>query len=327
MSKLKVMECFGGIGACTAALKRLGIDFEVVDYVEIDQHPVASYNAINGTNYEPQDISKWDKDLQVDLIMHGSPCTNISICGKQAGADKGSGTSSSLMYETLRIVEKLKPKYVVWENVKNLLSVKHKHNFEAYLDTMKSFGYTNYYKVLNAKDFGVPQKRERVFTISILGDSQFEFPNPQKLDIRLKDILEENVDEKYYLPKEKIERIAHWNGFQKPFRAVQGMNSICPTLTARGAGEEHNGMITLCRDLIDTTNLQDQCLQANSGNFNYTIRKLTPREAWRLMGFSDSDFDIAAQVSSQASLYKQAGNSIVVNVLVAIFKNLLNIEK
>lgn len=122
--RIRLLELFGGIGACTQALKRLGIDVEIVDYVEIDKYACASYNAINGTNFEPQDILKWDKDIEVDLIMHGSPCQDFSIAGKQMGGDKGSETRSSLMYETIRIVEKLKPKYVVWENVKNLLSKK-----------------------------------------------------------------------------------------------------------------------------------------------------------------------------------------------------------
>ena len=164
MSKLKLLELFGGIGACSNAFERIGINYEIVDYVEIDKYAVKSFNAIHGTSFEPQDICEWDKDIEVDLIMHGSPCQDFSLAGKQAGGDKDSGTRSSLMYETIRIVEELKPKYVVWENVKNLLSKKHKHNFDAYLETMESLGYVNCYQVLNAKDYGIPQNRERVFT-------------------------------------------------------------------------------------------------------------------------------------------------------------------
>ena len=164
---IKLLELFGGIGACTKALKRLGIDVNIVDYVEIDKYSVKSYNAINGTNFEPQDIREWDKDIEVDLIMHGSPCQDFSLAGKQAGGDKDSGTRSSLMYETIRIIEKLKPKYVVWENVKNLLSKKHIHNFNNYLKALEDLGYQNYYQVLNAKDYGIPQNRERVFVVSI----------------------------------------------------------------------------------------------------------------------------------------------------------------
>ena len=145
---INVLELFGGIGACTKALKRSGIDFDIADYVEIDKYAVKSYNAINGTNFTPQDIRKWDKDINVDLIMHGSPCQDFSLAGKQRGADEGSGTRSSLMYETIRIVEKLKPKYVIWENVKNLLSVKHRHTFDAYLEIMENLGYENVAKLV-----------------------------------------------------------------------------------------------------------------------------------------------------------------------------------
>lgn len=207
--KLKVLELFGGIGACSKALERLGIDYEIADYVEIDKYAVKSFNAIHNTNFEPQDICEWDKDIEVDLIMHGSPCQDFSLAGKQAGGDKDSGTRSSLMYETIRIVEKLKPKYVIWENVKNLLSKKHRHNFDAYLETMEQLGYTSYYQVLNAKDYGIPQNRERVFTISIRKDIDklYAFPPKQELKLKLKDILEDNVDEKYYLSDVQIKRI------------------------------------------------------------------------------------------------------------------------
>lgn len=206
----KIMECFGGIGACSTALKNLGIDYEIVEYIEIDKYAVDSFNAINGTNFEPQDICEWDKDIEVDLIMHGSPCQDFSIAGSQAGGDKGSGTRSSLMYETIRIVEKIKPKYVIWENVKNLLSNKHIHNFNAYLEKMEELGYYSTYQVLNAKDYGLPQNRERVFTVSIRKDiakGSFLFPEKQKLNIKLKDLLENEVDEKYYLSEDITNRM------------------------------------------------------------------------------------------------------------------------
>lgn len=201
---IKVLELFAGIGACSKALERLGIEHEIVDAVEIDKYAIKSFNAVHGTNFEPQDITKWDKDIECDLIMHGSPCQDFSVAGKGAGGDKGSGTRSSLMYETLRIVEKLKPKYVIWENVKNLLSQKHRHNFDAYIKAMESLGYHSKYAVLNAKDYGVPQNRERVFTVSILGGGDFEFPPKQELSKKLKDVLEDSVDEKYYLSDEQV---------------------------------------------------------------------------------------------------------------------------
>lgn len=211
MSKLKVLELFGGIGAPRKALERLGIGHEVVDYVEIDKYAVKSYNAIYNENFEPQDICEWDKDIEVDLIFHGSPCQDFSIAGKQVGGDKDSGTRSSLMYETIRIVEKLKPKYVIWENVKNVISKKHRHNFDMYLEKLESLGYTNQYQVLNAKDYRIPQNRERVFVISIRKDieREFEFPPKQKLELKLKDMLEDEVDEKYYLSEDIVKKITN----------------------------------------------------------------------------------------------------------------------
>lgn len=206
---LRVLELFAGIGACSKALERLGIEHEIVDAVEIDKYAVQSFNAVHGTNFEPQDITKWDKDIECDLIMHGSPCQDFSVAGLGKGGDKGSGTRSSLMYETLRIVEKLKPKYVIWENVKNLISKKHRHNFDSYLQAMGDLGYHSNYKVLNAKDYGIPQNRERVFTVSVRKDLEaefmaFEFPEPIELTTRLKDLLEDEVDGKYYLSDEQV---------------------------------------------------------------------------------------------------------------------------
>ena len=231
---LKVLELFAGIGACSKALTNLGIEHEIVDAVEIDKYAIKSFNAVHGTNFEPQDITKWDKDIECDLIMHGSPCQDFSVAGLGKGGDKGSGTRSSLMYETLRIVEKLKPKYVIWENVKNLLSKKHRHNFDAYLEAMEKLGYKSKYQVLNAKDYGIPQNRERVFTVSILGENNFVFPEPIKLEKRLKDILDDVVEEKYYLTDEQTERLRATT-FGQGKEGVRVLNSggVSGTLCAR----------------------------------------------------------------------------------------------
>lgn len=203
---VKVLELFGGIGACTQAFKRVGIPFEVVDYVEIDKYACKSYNAMNGTDFKPQDICEWDKDIKVDFIMHGSPCQDFSVAGKGLGGDEGSGTRSSLMYETIRIVEKLKPKYVLWENVKNVTGKKHRHNFDKYLVSLQQLGYNNYWQIMNAKDYGIPQNRERVFVLSIRRDidNGYEFPEPFPLKLRLKDMLDDEVDEKFYLSNKGV---------------------------------------------------------------------------------------------------------------------------
>lgn len=388
--KLKVLELFGGIGACSKALERLGIDYEIADYVEIDKYAVKSFNAIHNTNFEPQDITQWDKDIEVDLIMHESPCQDFSLAGKQAGGDEGSGTRSSLMYETIRIVKKLKPKYVIWENVKNLLSKKHRHNFDAYLETMEQLGYVNYYQVLNAKDYGIPQNRERVFTVSILKESivyddynsnirkdqdtigtlttncgsstirngwkiiehkqHFEFPSKQELKLKLKDMLEDEVDEKYFLSDKMIKYISATGtaNFKNPDSKIN-LDVARPLTTDQNkrAGTTNY----LSDELPDNFNLKNAYLRnfgskgklqekdyidtltasmgTGGGNVpltkeNLRIRKLTPKECWRLMGFDDEDFEKASQVNSNTQLYKQAGNSIVVNVLEAILNNLLN---
>ena len=348
---LKILELFGGIGACSKALERLGIEYEIADYVEIDKYAVKSFNAMHDTNFEPQDICKWDKDIEVDLIMHGSPCQDFSLAGKQAGGDEGSGTRSSLMYETIRIVEKLKPKYVIWENVKNLLSKKHRHNFDAYLETMEQLGYTNYYQVLNAKDYGIPQNRERVFTISIRKDINkvFTFPQKQELKLKLKDMLEDEVDEKYYLSNSQIEYLEYgkYNASKVSNKIKQTDTGICPTLdtmqggnrqpfirvknaTKKGYLEAYEGdgvytnvstkRGTVQKEMIQTlTTFQDKGVVMN----DLRIRKLTPKECWLLMGFDDEDFEKTSQVNSNTQLYKQAGNSIVVNVLEAILKELI----
>lgn len=405
--KLKVLELFGGIGACSKALERLGIDYQVVDYVEIDKYAVKSFNAMHNTNFEPQDVCTWDKDIEVDLIMHGSPCQDFSLAGKQAGGDKDSGTRSSLMYETIRIVDKLKPKYVIWENVKNLLSKKHRHNFDAYLETMEQLGYTNYYQVLNAKDYSIPQNRERVFTISILGNEKytfpeglecdnkiqvvgnympsghdasrivdedglaptvkenhgtvtavlqkFEFPRKQELKLKLKDMLEDEVDKKYYLSDKMIKYISATGtaNFRNPDCKIN-LDIARPITTDpnKRAGTT-NYLSDELPSNYDLRVIKDGGLYENrqagsvynknglcptitteaSQNWNILlndcprIRKLTPKECWRLMGFDDKDFEAAEKVNSNTQLYKQAGNSIVVNVLEAILRNLLKGEK
>lgn len=241
---VKIIELFAGIGACSTALKRLGIDLEIVDAVEIDKYAIKSFNAIHGTNFEVQDICEWDKDLKdIDIITHGSPCQDFSAAGKQAGGDIGSGTRSSLMYETIRIVGKIRPKYVLWENVKNLLSKKHRHNFDAYIETMNILGYNSYYEVLDAKDYGTPQHRERVFTVSIrknIDKGNFKFPEKEELKLKLKDILEDSVGEKYYLSDKFIKGLIKHNenhkkkgtGFIWKPRDLEGVAS---TLRANGA--------------------------------------------------------------------------------------------
>lgn len=369
---LKVLELFAGIGACSKALTRLGIGHTIVDAVEIDKYAIQSFNAIHGTSFEPQDITKWDKDIEVDLIMHGSPCQDFSLAGKQAGGDKGSGTRSSLMYETLRIVEKLRPKYVIWENVRNLLSKKHVHNFGAYLTRMRELGYVSSFKVLNAKDYGIPQNRERVFTVSIYLPEHanssndlhslgvFDFPEPFQLDRRLGDLLEKNVDEKYYLTDKQVASFKADSDRQRAlgrgfcFKPRELSDYATCISTRAGQRKTDNFVkegvairtanklgydIATDGDGIDLAYPQSSTRRGRVGHGvaktlstsdsmgtlqGESIRKLTPLECWRLMGFDDADFEKAAKINSNTQLYKQAGNSIVVDVLYYIFKELLD---
>ena len=338
--KLKVLELFAGIGACSQALTNLNIPHEIVDAVEIDEYAVRSFNAIHHTNFEPQDITKWDKQVQCDLIMHGSPCQDFSVCGKGLGGDKGSNTRSSLMYETVRIVGKLRPKYVIWENVKNLLSKAHKHNFDAYLSAMEALGYTNYYKVLNAKDFGVPQNRERVFTISIRDDIKqtFEFPEPVPLERSLMDILDDEVEERFYLSDKQLDGVEFKNpdvafcidaNYHKGTNVKQYLEKHRRQIIRVGGIYDRNGATHQAGSVYDPRGIVGTLSTMQGGNQEPIVkldrvRRLTPLECWRLMGFPDDAFSRAKATGvSNTQLYKQAGNSIVVAVLQAILEKLL----
>ena len=470
---LKYLSLFSGIGSPEQALKNLGVEFELFGFSEIDKYAIKSYCAVHEVdeNLNLGDITKIDIEslpLDIDLITHGSPCQDFSVAGKGKGGDLGSGTRSSLMWNTVAIVEHCQPKFVIWENVKNVLSKKHRHNFDKYLEEMDRIGYNSFYQVLNAKDYGVPQNRERIFVISIRKDLNKDFEFPKGLDngIRLKDILESEVDEKYYLSLEKTRGLieeykgkevelpcigasrgrnpenrsdrtvgvptrqfleVNIKGISNTLTSVtkdnlvveskvqsivnlnpsgRGMsgeiydaNYLSPTLTTnKGEGSkilvESNelkfiggigdkdivgdekglsrnfpqgnrvydaegiacsqtangggiggktglymvGLLNMkgseqvrrvydpegicpCLDTMQGGNRQPKVIESE-----YRIRKLTPKECWRLMGFKDEQFLKAEQVCSNSQLYKQAGNSIVVNVMEEIFKNLMGAE-
>ena len=322
---MKVLSLFSGIGAFEKALDRLNIDYELVAFSEIDKYATKSYCAIHGVDESMNlgDITKVDENSlpkDIDLITYGFPCQDISLAGKQKGMfnDDGTQTRSGLFFEALRIIEATKPKIAIAENVKNLTGKKFKEQFELVLKSLEEAGYSNYWKVLNAKDYGIPQNRERVFIISIRKDIDkgFEFPEPFPLKLRLKDMLDDEVDEKFYLSNKGV------NGLLNAFTAV-----------AREVSEI---------ELIDDTNLgfnptpkiyTDYAPTLRAGRYglkvkecdemnNLKIRKLTPKECYRLMGFDDEDFYKAEAVNSNAQLYKQAGNSIVVDVIEKIYEKL-----
>ena len=371
MEKLKHFSLFSGIESFKKALTNLGIENDLVGYSEIDKYASVALPVIHGVSEELNygDIAKIDeKDVpDCDLITYGFPCQDISIAGLGKGIVEGK-TRSGLLYDALRIIKYKKPKYAISENVKNLVGKRFKDDFNSLLEELDSYGYNNYWKVLNAKDYGIPQNRERVFIVSIRKDidtGDFKFPEPFDSGLRLKDLLEDEVEEKYYMSDLEIIRTSNWKAYQRPFKRVLGDNSISPTLTARGAGENHSGMIIYSENNKDTVDCDDdikvQVKEAtrlgaissvgdsvsNSNDayatrasqlnnileHDYKIRKLTPLECWRLMGFTDKDYWKTRQIledrfydgkgRSDRQMYKMAGNSIVVDVLEGIFRMLL----
>lgn len=212
---IKLLSLFSGIGAFESALERCGRPYEVVNYCEIDPHASRSYSQIHGVPEAKnlRDVCAIDtaKISGVNLITYGFPCQDISVSGKQHGFEhNGERTRSGLFYEALRIIRDLQPEYAIAENVKALVSKKFTAEFEAVLEGLEAAGYNNYWQVLNAKDYGIPQNRERVFIISIRKDCDaglFSFPAPQELKLRIKDLLEPEVDEKFYINTDRAKKL------------------------------------------------------------------------------------------------------------------------
>ncbi|QNI20399.1 cytosine-specific methyltransferase [Bacillus phage 1_ICo-2020] len=342
MSKIKMFECFAGIGTTSMAMKRLGVNYEVVGIAEIDKFAIQSYMAIHGETKNYGDISKIDPTElpDMDLFTYSFPCQDLSISGKQRGM--GEGTRSGLLYECEKVITTKRPKYLLLENVKNLVGKKFKPDFDKWLEWLESQGYSNYWKVLNAKDYGVPQNRERVFVVSILGEGAYEFPESFPLEVKLKDILEDEVNEKYYLHQEYTPQpYSSDSDLQMAGKlAIKGLDCIkrvyspegvSPALTTMQGGQRHPKIIAM-RGSYNSEGKAEQQLEPRKDNLvaeppEYRIRRLTPLECWRLMGIDDEDFYKAKSSGiSDSQLYKQAGNAIVVDVLVGIFGNLFGQE-
>lgn len=307
---IKILELFGGIGAPRKALINLGVDHKAIDYVEIDEKAVRAYNALYDNRYKATSVVGYD--LKPDILVHGSPCQDFSRAGIRLGGSDEDKTRSSLMWETLRIIEHMgewKPRYVVWENVKGVLDKDMIHSFNKYLVRMKELGYTNTFDVLNAMDFGIPQKRERVFVVSILGRKVFDFSKLEKKPMR-------NISE--YLEKKgsDLYRIKTPSMLSKIGKNDSGSFA---------------GRLTKIEDYTWTiTTKQNRC--PNSGIIDIgegEYRMLTEKECWRLMGFDDEDYEAVLKAHptrkgcTNGILYRLAGNSIVVNVLEAIFEVLI----
>lgn len=207
---LRVFTTFSGYDSQCLALRNIGIPFDLIGWSEIDKYAIQGHDALfpeyKDRNYG--DICKidWEKVPDFDFLTYSSPCQDFSNAGLQRGGEEGSGTRSSLLWEVKRAIMAKHPTYLMMENVKALVSNKFLPTFRLWLDWLTGQGYTNFCQVLNAKDYGIPQNRERIFVVSILGDAWYTFPQPMELKLRLKDMLEDKVDEKYYLPQEKVDQ-------------------------------------------------------------------------------------------------------------------------
>ena len=218
---IRLIELFAGYGSQAMALKRIGAKFEHYRVVEFDKYAIASYNAVHGTDFPTMDITKvhaedlniCDTETFTYLLTYSFPCTDLSVAGKQAGMSKGSGTRSGLLWEVERILTEIRdsngelPQILFMENVPQVHGKKNINDFEKWLEFLESLGYTNYWQDLNAKNYGVAQNRNRCFMFSFLGNYSYSFPRPIPLKKKLKDYLEDNVDEKYYINNEKADKL------------------------------------------------------------------------------------------------------------------------
>ncbi len=336
---LKVLSLFSGIGAFEVALDELEIDWKLDHYCEIDKYACQSYNCIHGTTDEDnlKDVTNIDysKIGDIDLVTYGFPCQDISLAGNQKGFfdEEGNLTRSGLFFNAADVIRHTNPKFAIFENVKNLTGKKFKAEFETVLSTLDELGYNTYWKILNAKDYGIPQNRERVFGISIRKDIDkgYTFPQGFELTLRLKDMLEKEVDERYFMTQEHLKRMDNWKSFQNPLDNVLGKEDISPTITTRIAISDGGGINAstklYCEELENKDNLRGGLYK------NKKIRYYMALECWKLMGFGKEAYVKAREGLSSFNLtdnqligclYKQAGNSIVVDVLKAIFEELHN---
>lgn len=445
---IRLIELFAGIGSQAKALQRIGANFEHHKVVEFDKYAIKSYNAVHGTNFETSDVTQiHSTDLEISdtnkftyLLTYSFPCQSLSVAGKGEGMKKGTGTRSGLLWEVERILHECDelPQVLLMENVPQVHGKKNIDDFNKWIESLENLGYSNYWQDLNAKDFGIPQNRKRCFMVSILGNHKYTFPTGFELKLRLKDMLEDEVDEKYFIDEKYLKnlikninvdeliedkklvpvRIGNIYGEQfgtgyagnvwdkeaisPTLMTMQGGNRqpfitepiICRSVgrnpenpSSRKAGEPTEQRLEInksgCSNTLTTVQKDNYVLEpcaldgsksiekvinkpklvggigernfgsqyrqgnriydanaiamylnaspiGNAGGYSYLyktdlrIRKLTPKECWRLMGFDDEDIDKAISVGmSNSQLYKQAGNSIVVDVLEAIFKQLL----
>jgi len=399
---IKVGTDFSGIGSPESALKRLGLDIEEVFACEIDKFARASFSELHNPTTFYNDITTRNHSEvpQLDLYVAGFPCQSFSLAGKRGGFEDTRGT---LFFNVAEFIKENQPNCFVLENVRGLVSHDKGRTFQTIIDILSNgggsvngqvgldtidngLGYHIYYKILNTKNFGIPQNRERIFIVGFKYWREFNFPKEFPLDITLKDLLEDDVPEKYYLSQKMIDGFNRHKerhedkgtGFKWQPKSgddiancLRANAALCPTdnsvivhnLHPRCGDPKKGGTghlsktdgIAYCLDAansiavelpkiigytrdkngeVSSRHLKDEANTLHSatgggGNtdqfvYNKQIRRLTPLETWKLQGFTDEEFWKAQKVNSDTQLYKQAGNSITVNVLVQLFKKIYN---
>ena len=366
---IRLGTLFSGIGAIEYAFKRLNLKTEIQFACDIDKHVKQSYFA----NYEISE-ENWFEDVKeldgkkfknkIDLLVGGSPCQSFSMVGKRRGFEDTRGT---LFYEFARIVKESQPNVFIFENVKGLINHDSGNTFETIKATFDELGYKYFYQVMNSKDYGIPQHRERIFVIGFKNKkTDFTFPESIPLEYKMQDFLEDYIDSKYYLKEKGIKFVTSSFNKQKRYTQINGEIALCQKANQQfnwhgdfvfepKENAEFDEFIFDVNDVEEkyylSDKVRDYVLNEGTKNFKTTIktdlevarpllqsmhkmhragvdnyvthnkgriRKLTPKECLRLMGFRD-DFK---QVVSDTQLYRQAGNSIVVDVLIAILKQM-----
>lgn len=353
MKKIKIATVFSGIGAVEQALKRSSIEHEIEFACDNDNFVKQSYLA----NYKIKN-DNWYNDVfnvdgkkyqnKIDLFVGGSPCQSFSMIGKREGLSDDRGL---LVYQFIRLVDEIKPKIFIFENVKGLLSHNSGKTWEIIFNKFKSIGYHIHYDVLNSKDYGIPQNRQRLFVIGFKDERCFSFPKKLELNITMKDFLETNNIEKYFLPEKGIKFVTNEKNIKKKYTQINGNIALC-----QKANQQFNWhgdfVISNITKYFLSDKVKKYVLSPGTNNYktrtetdldiarpllssmakmhragvdnyiteNDKLRKLTPRECLRLMGFPDT-FKI---VVSDTQMYKQAGNSIVVDVLIHILQSIYN---
>lgn len=348
---LKVATVFSGIGAFEHALDRLDIKHDIEFACDIDKFVKKSYFS----NYKITE-DKWYDDVKnidgskyknIDIFVGGSPCQSFSMVGKRKGLEDDRGL---LIFEFIRLLTEIKPKVFIFENVRGLLSHDNGNTWNIVLNKFKNLGYDIHYSILNSKDYGIPQNRERLFVVGFDRKTNFKFPNPIPLNLTMHDMLEDNPNTKYLLPSKGIDFVKKEQNLKKKYTQINGNIALCQK--ANQQFNWHGDFVEYIEKYYLSDKVKDYVLSSGTKNFktkvktdldvarpllstmskmhragidNYItrenrLRKLTPRECLRLMGFSDN-FIINV---SDTQMYKQSGNSIVVNVLIHIINNIID---